>query len=111
MAAVALLYCDVVDALEAAHIQPYRGPDSNVVSNGLPLRSDIHTLCDLDMIAIDPDTREVALSPRLYGTQYASLAGVKLLDPQDSHRPNHRVRLARWNDFHAALRSTAPVRS
>jgi putative restriction endonuclease len=102
----AVTRCDAVEALEAAHIQPYRGPASNVVSNGLPLRSDIHTLYDLDLIAIDPDTLEVALSPRLSGTQYASLAGVRLLDPlRDSQRPNRRVLQSRWDDFHAALRS------
>lgn len=38
-----------------------------MVNNGLPLRSDIHTLYDLDLIAIDPDTYEVALSPASMG--------------------------------------------
>jgi hypothetical protein len=102
----AITRCDAVEALEAAHIQPYRGPASNVVSNGIPLRSDIHTLYDLDLIAIDPDTCEVVLSPRLHGTQYAYLAGVRLLEPQHaSQRPNLRVLQSRWDDFHAALRS------
>jgi hypothetical protein len=36
--------CDVVEALEAAHIVPYLGPDTNHVRNGLLLRGDIHTL-------------------------------------------------------------------
>jgi hypothetical protein len=102
----AVTRCDAVEALEAAHIQPYRGPASNVVSNGLPLRSDIHTLYDLHLLAIDPNTREVAPSPRLYGTQYAPLAGVRLLDPgRDAHRPNRRVLQSRWDEFHTALRS------
>ena len=102
----AVTRCDAVDTLEAAHIQPYRGPASNVVCNGLPLRSDIHTLYDLGLIAIDPDTHEVTLSPRLYSTQYASLAGVRLLNPQqNSQRPNRRVLQSRWDDFHAALRA------
>jgi hypothetical protein len=102
----AITRCDAVEALEAAHIQPYRGPQSNVVPNGLPLRSDIHTLYDLDLIAIDPGTYEVSLSPRLHKTQYASLAGITLLDPQqDSQRPNRRVLQARWDEFCAALRS------
>ena len=106
----AITRSDAVEALEAAHIQAYRGPASNVVSNGLPLRSDIHTLYDLELIAIDPDTREVVLSPRLYGTQYASLAGVRLLDPRhDTQRPNRRVLQSRWDDFHAALRTTSVV--
>ena len=104
----AITRCDAVEALDAAHIQPYRGPASNVVGNGLLLRSDIHTLYDLDLIAIDPGTYEVTLSPQLYGTQYASLARVRLLDPkQDSQRPSRRALLTRWDDFHAALRSTA----
>ena len=47
--------------------ESYRGPDSNVVSNGLLLRSDIHTLYDLDLIAIDPDMHEVTLSPACMG--------------------------------------------
>jgi putative restriction endonuclease len=102
----AITRCNAVEALEAAHIQPYRGPASNVVSNGIPLRSDIHTLYDLDLIAIDPDTYAVALSPRLHGTQYAPLAGVKLLEPQHAlQRPNLRVLQSRWDDFHSALRS------
>jgi hypothetical protein len=39
----AITECDAAAALEAAHLRPYRGPGSNTVSNGLPLRADIHT--------------------------------------------------------------------
>ncbi len=46
--------CDAVSALEAAHITPYLGPESNHVTNGLSLRADIHTLLDLNLIGIDP---------------------------------------------------------
>jgi hypothetical protein len=49
----AITRCDAIAALEAAHIRLYRGPASNVASNGILLRSDIHTLYDLDLIAID----------------------------------------------------------
>ena len=44
--------CDVLQALEAAHISPYLGEQSNHVSNGLLLRADIHTLFDLNLFAI-----------------------------------------------------------
>jgi hypothetical protein len=37
-----------------------------VVNNGLPLRSDIHTLYDLDLIAIDPDTYEGCCGTSFY---------------------------------------------
>jgi hypothetical protein len=46
--------CDATAALEAAHLRPYRGPDSNTVTNGLLLRADIHTLLDLRLLAPDP---------------------------------------------------------
>jgi putative restriction endonuclease len=39
--------CDAVEALEAAHISPYKGDHTNDVTNGLLLRADLHTLFDL----------------------------------------------------------------
>ncbi|WP_396954399.1 HNH endonuclease [Nocardioides pantholopis] len=44
--------CAVTDTrteagLEAAHLRPYRVPASNVVTNGLLLRADIHTRCSI----------------------------------------------------------------
>jgi HNH endonuclease len=46
--------CDAYDALEAAHILPYRGPAFDHVTNGLLRRADIHTLFDLNLIGIEP---------------------------------------------------------
>ncbi|KYH05896.1 hypothetical protein A1704_12445 [Chryseobacterium cucumeris] len=37
----------VVELLEAAHIQPYNGAHTSVISNGILLRSDIHDLFDI----------------------------------------------------------------
>src|SRR5438105_10150982 len=56
---------DAVEALEAAHIDPYSGTESNQPSNGLLLRADIHTLFDVNLIGIDPTTLTVALGPVL----------------------------------------------
>ena len=42
----AITGCSVLDILEAAHITPYLGPDTNHVTNGLLLRADLHTLFD-----------------------------------------------------------------
>ena len=61
----AITGCDAEDALEAAHIIGYPGPDTQHVSNGLLLRADIHTLFDLGLVAICPDTLRVALVPSL----------------------------------------------
>ena len=60
-------------ALEAAHLRPYRGPDSNTVNNGLSLRADIHTLLDLRLLAIEPATRVIVISKLLAGTLYEVL--------------------------------------
>jgi hypothetical protein len=81
--------CDAVDALEAAHIQPYLGQHSNHVTNGLLLRADIHTLFDLGLLTIDSTSMAVLLHPTLALTTYATLAGTKLRQPQNpSMRPS-----------------------
>ena len=73
--------CDVPDALEAAHLRPYRGPASNTVANGILLRADLHTLLDKQLIAIQPDSRSLELSQDLRGTAYSSLAGKRIRSP------------------------------
>lgn len=75
--------CNLVDVLEAAHIHPYRGDQTNVVSNGLLLRADIHTLFDLFLLRIDPTSLTVEISPKLIGTEYASLRGRRIATPID----------------------------
>jgi hypothetical protein len=75
--------CNLVDVLEAAHIHPYRGDQTNVVSNGLLLRADIHTLFDLFLLRIDPTSLTVHVSPKLIGTEYASLQGRRITTPVD----------------------------
>jgi len=91
---------DAQEALEAAHIRPYRGPASNAVKNGLLLRADIHTLFDLDLLAVDPKTREVRVSQRLSGTSYQALDRAPLAEPaSESQRPEEFALLERWNRF------------
>lgn len=67
--------CAVTDVLEAAHIYPYRGDHTNVASNGLLLRSDLHTLFDCGLLEIDPMTMRVALSEALLGSEYKAFDG------------------------------------
>jgi len=62
--------CNVEEVLEAAHITPYFGQQTNVTSNGLLLRSDLHTLFDLRLITLDPKTKQVLIAPKLMQTQY-----------------------------------------
>jgi len=77
----AMTGCNVVDALEAAHIRPYSGQASSVVSNGLLLRADIHTLFDLYLIAVDPSSFRIYLAPALRSSSYSDLEGRQLGTP------------------------------
>lgn len=77
----AITGCDAVAALEAAHIIPYLGPETNFVENGILLRADIHTLFDLGLIAVDPKTIKVVISGDLGTTAYGDIAGVQLREP------------------------------
>ncbi|MBX9687272.1 MAG: HNH endonuclease [Candidatus Obscuribacterales bacterium] len=85
----AITACNVPDVLEAAHVLPYRGPGSNHISNGIVLRADVHLLFDAGLVAIDPFSRSVILSPKiksnLYYKQYNGIPvhpGSKNIDPE-----------------------------
>lgn len=84
--------CDAPAALEAAHIIPYLGPQTNHISNGLLLRADLHTLFDLGLLAIDSDTMTVVVHPSLLRTEYERLAGRPVsLPTKRENRPNREA--------------------
>ena len=83
----AMTGCSVLEVLEAAHLRWYAGEHTNVVTNGLLLRSDIHALFDVGKISIDPETLTIQVSPTLEGTEYESLDGKPLRYP--SSRSQH----------------------
>lgn len=74
---------DVVDALQAAHIDPYRGRRSQVVQNGILLRADIHLLYDANLIAIEPETHVLRLADAIRGSVYEQYAGRAIMTPKD----------------------------
>ena len=82
----AITGCDATQALEAAHIAPYRGEQSNHPQNGLLLRADIHTLFDLGLLSVDPSTMRVVISPELKGTMYEDLEGQRVALSNDATR-------------------------
>jgi hypothetical protein len=80
---------DAEPALEAAHIIPYRGPQTNHPANGLLLRADMHDLFDLGLIAVNTDLMTLQLANELVGTKYEPYEGKRLLLPADaSIRPS-----------------------
>lgn len=75
--------CSIEPILEAAHIHPYLGKGTNVVSNGLLLRTDIHTLFDLGLLWIDPQNFCVRISKQLMHSEYAFLDGKYIILPEN----------------------------
>lgn len=70
--------CQIIDILEAAHVNPYRGIKDNHLTNGILLRTDLHTLFDLNLIFINPDSLLVEISDLLSGTEYEQYSGISL---------------------------------
>lgn len=75
--------CDAEAALEAAHIVPYLGEETNHPANGLLLRGDIHSLFDRHLLSINPDTYLVEIASALRNTCYGSFHGKLIRFPKE----------------------------
>lgn len=76
----------VLPVLEAAHIRPYAEGGQHQISNGLLLRSDLHTLFDRGYMSVTPELR-VEISRRLRedwenGREYYAFDGAPVSPPQ-----------------------------
>ena len=88
--------------LEAAHIRPYAKDGPHLISNGLLLRSDLHTLFDDGYLTVTEDFR-VEVSGRIReefenGREYYRLHGGRLtvLPESESERPS--TEFLRWHN-------------
>ncbi len=90
--------CAVLALLEACHVGKYQGPEDNHPANGILLRSDLHTLFDLDLIGIDPADMEITVHSSLTGTEYQKFSGVRLVLGTEKSIDMRAVR-ARWELF------------
>ncbi len=88
--------CEIVDILEAAHITAYKNDTHNYVSNGLLLRCDMHTLYDLDLFAINPDSFVIYFSPQIQDKEYTRYHGEKL---NVAYKINRGALVERWKKF------------
>jgi hypothetical protein len=93
--------CSLLDLLEAAHIKPFRGLDDHHTSNGLLLRADLHTLYDLDLIGIEPQTLTIHINPAAAHAGYDVLVGTTLRC--GSLRPSRAALELRWFEFLARM--------
>ncbi len=93
--------CDIVDILEAAHISPYSSNYSNATTNGLLLRADIHTLFDLDLLGIEPQSLIIHLHPDIQKGEYKLYEGIRL--PTTAQPASRKALEARWKKFQSRL--------
>lgn len=91
----AISACDIAEVLEAAHIHPYRGDETNHVTNGILLRADLHTLFDLGKLAIHEADLTVILADDLKASEYGRLHGQAIAKPADPRKQPSRAALAK----------------
>ncbi len=92
----AITQCDVEGALDAAHIFPYRGPQTDWVWNGILLRLDLHRLFDSYLLTIDPLEGQVYVSPSLMNS-YGQYANTRICFPEQPVSENRKQAL-RWHN-------------
>lgn len=77
---------DIDVVLEAAHVTPFNGRESNIIQNGICLRADIHKLWDEYLISINPDTCRVEISSLLSGTEYEQFRNKEVFKNVDKEK-------------------------
>jgi hypothetical protein len=76
----AITRCSTIQVLEAAHIIPHSEQPSYSINAGILLRADVHTLFDLLLISINPESGQVVVSKDC-GSDYADLEGAVVKVP------------------------------
>lgn len=93
--------------LDAAHIQPYLGPASNHVQNGLLLAKEFHTLFDRGYVTVTPD-HLIKVSSRLKrdfanGRRYYPYDGQPLAKLPDAVSARPSADALEWHGRHVFL--------
>ncbi len=96
---------DVPEALQAAHIDPYRGKNSQIVTNGMLLRADIHLLYDAHLLTVLPEKNVIRTSKKLSRSIYGQFDGSKIRVPADpALRPSDELLDVHMREFESIER-------
>jgi len=96
----AITRCEVIEALQAAHIDPWANAGKSDAMNGILLRSDVHTLFDRDLIAIEPTELIVHVAKKIRETEYGQFHKIVLNVPEkDAYAPDKSAFKKRWDMF------------
>lgn len=96
--------CGFQGLIEAAHVNPYALSGDNSEYNGLLLRSDLHTLFDLGLLAIDPETLFVAVHPNARAAGYEAFDGT-ILSVNGTEGPSREALHERWSFYQSRLKA------
>lgn len=89
-----------LEVLDAAHINPYEGKHTNIVNNGILIRTDLHNLFDFNLLAINPENYQVYVSDLIKSDFYVSLIGKKINLPLEPGLwPDTSALNKRWSLF------------
>ena len=80
--------------VDAAHLYPYNGLKTNDPSNGIALRSDIHSLFDFFLLSFQYINGRlvVDISKQLFGSEYEMFSEKEITLPSSrSHRPHPKL--------------------
>jgi hypothetical protein len=94
-----LTNCNTEIAVEACHINSYKGDNTNLISNGLLLRRDLHILFDKNLLGIHPETLTVTLHASLKNSHYQEFEGQKLQPLYNSCKSAAGALELRWQQF------------
>ena len=84
--------------LEAAHIERHAETGINHSSNGLLLRSDIHSLFDSNKIKINPDDYTVEVDKSLKSSDYWQYNGKKILMDENGEFPSMKNLVTKYEN-------------
>jgi putative restriction endonuclease len=89
----AMTGCITLETLQAAHIKPYMGVETNHVQNGMLLRSDIHDLFDCRKVAVDTNNWRWIVHTSVTDPIYRMYHGSTLYLPVDDDKKPSKVAL------------------
>jgi hypothetical protein len=96
--------CDVAEALDGAHIDPFENKSHDHPANGLLLRKDLHSLFDQGLMSIDPANGRVLLADEClsyspYHRLHDSASIAAPLPGFEAYRPDPAALQRRWRCF------------
>ena len=94
----AITGCSIKEVLEAAHVVRHSISGVNHTTNGILLRSDIHSLFDSKKIRINPNDYSIEVDISLRDSSYWKYNDEKINEGKDSQYPSKEYLTIKYNE-------------